>query len=240
MALKLFKLEKMEIEAYSSVDRKSPALATLALMFNPASFQESHAIAYESARRRTINSPAAPASYTYTPPVALSLTLILDGTGVNYAVKAEHLLDVVRGKASVAKQVANFKTHCWRMNGNVHQPNFLVIRWGRFAFNCRLAKLDISYTLFDTSGDPLRAELAVQFVKDDSAKTIVREAGNSSPDLTHVRTVKSGDTLPLLCSDIYGSPSHYLRVARDNGLDDFRRLVPGQRLRFAPLTGDPA
>lgn len=238
MAISLFRLEKMQIEAFSSVDRSGLPLARMAVMFNPASFQESHAIGYESPRRRAINSSAAPASYTYTPPVALSLTLILDGTGVNYYFKAQHLLDVALGKASVAKQIANFKKHCWRMNGQVHQPNFLVIRWGRFGFNCRLAKLDISYKLFDKSGDPLRAELAVQFVKDDSAKTIVREAGKSSPDLTHVRTVKSGDTLPLLCTEIYGSPRHYLRVARENGLDDFRHLVPGQRLNFSPLPSD--
>lgn len=238
MAINLFKLEKMQIEAFSSVDRKSPALAKIEVMFNPASFAESHAIGYAAERRRAINSPAAPASYTYTPPVKLSLTLILDGTGVNYYFKAQHLVDVLRGKASVRKQIEIFKKHCWRMNGAAHQPNFLVIRWGRFGFNCRLAKLDISYKLFDKSGDPLRAELAVEFVKDDSAKTIVREAAKSSPDLTHVRIVKSGDTLPLLCSEIYGAPGHYLRVARDNGLDDFRNLRPGQRLHFAPLPDD--
>ena len=238
MAIKLFKLEKMQIEAFSSVDRKSPALARMAVMFNPASFAESHAIAYAGDRRRAINSPAAPASYAYTPPVKLSLTLILDGTGVNQFSNAQSPVDLLRGTASVRQQIERFKKQCWRMNGAVHQPNFLVIRWGRFSFNCRLAKLDISYTLFDKSADPLRAELAVEFVKDDSAKTIVREAGKSSPDLTHVRTVKSGDTLPLLCTEIYGSPGHYLRVARDNGLDDFRKLLPGQRLHFAPLPDD--
>ncbi len=57
----------------------------------------------------------------------------------------------------------------------------------------------------------------------------------SSPDLTHVRTVQAGDTLPLLCTSIYGSARHYLLVARHNGLDDFRQLQPGQQLQFPPL-----
>ena len=70
------------------------------------------------------------------------------------------------------------------------------------------------------------------------AKTIFREAGKSSPDVTHVRVVKSGDTLPLLCKEVYGSAAHYLRVAHDNGLDDFRNLTPGRTLTFAPLTRD--
>ena len=51
--------------------------------------------------------------------------------------------------------------------------------------------------------------------------------------------MKSGDTLPLLCKEIYGSSAHYLRVAADNRLDDFRNLVPGQTLYFAPLVPRP-
>lgn len=98
--------------------------------------------------------------------------------------------------------------------------------------------LEITYKLFDEAGDPIRAELNVVFVEDKSAETISREAGKTSPDLTHIRVVKSGDTLPLLCKEIYGSSSYYLRVAADNKLDDFRNLVPGQRLFFAPLTQD--
>jgi hypothetical protein len=123
------------------------------------------------------------------------------------------------------------------MNGDIHQPNFLTLSWGDYAFSCRLTSLDITYKLFDEAGDPIRAELAARFVKDKSAKTILLEARKSSPDLTHVRVVKSGDTLPLLCKEVYGSSAHYLRVAADNGLDDFRRLVSGQTIFFAPLTG---
>ena len=137
--------------------------------------------------------------------------------------------------------IAEFEKLCLRMNGDIHEPNFLVLRWGDLTFSGRLKSLDIKYTLFDESGDPLRAELGVSFVEDKSKKKIFREAGKNSPDLTHVRVVKSGDTLPLLCKEIYGSSSHYLRVAMDNGLDDFRNLTPGQEIRFAPLSGgEPA
>jgi len=57
----------------------------------------------------------------------------------------------------------------------------------------------------------------------------------SSPDLTHSRIVKNGDTLPLLSKEIYGSSSHYLWIAQQNQLDDFRNLTPGHRLFFPPL-----
>jgi nucleoid-associated protein YgaU len=38
-----------------------------------------------------------------------------------------------------------------------------------------------------------------------------------------------------LCKEIYGSSAYYFRVAADNGLDDFRNLIPGQKLNFPPL-----
>jgi nucleoid-associated protein YgaU len=51
--------------------------------------------------------------------------------------------------------------------------------------------------------------------------------------------VKSGDTLPLLAKEIYGSSEYYLRVAEVNGIDDFRNLTPGQQIIFPPLAKNP-
>ncbi len=232
--LNLFKLEKLRIDAYKAEARAtSDYVDGMDVMFNPTSLQEKHANTYQAPRLQGINSSGKPAIYGYTPPGDLSLQLILDGTGVNY-LGAEQVARALSGE-SVKKDIAKFKKLCLEMNGEIHEPNFLKIIWGDFKFSCRLASLDITYKLFDEAADPIRAELAVRFIQDKRAKTLLLEAGKKSPDLTHVRMVKSGDTLPLLCKEVYGSSAYYLRVAADNGLDDFRRLVPGQTLRFAPL-----
>ena len=55
------------------------------------------------------------------------------------------------------------------------------------------------------------------------------------PDLTHIRVVKEGDTLPSMANDIYGDFSYYLEVAKANNLQDFRNLIPGQKLYFPPF-----
>lgn len=232
--LKLFKLEKLTVEAYADARRKRPASPReMELMFNPTTYKRSHAVSYDSAKQQALNTPGRPARYAYTPPADLSFTFVLDGTGV-------HEMGPRPGSLghSVKKEVARFEKLCLRMNGSIHEPNFLVIRWGDLAFSGRLKKLDITYTLFDQGGDPLRAEVAVVFVEDKTQKTLMREAGKNSPDLTHLRVVRHGDTLPLLCREIYGSSRHFLFVARANDLDDVRRLVPGRTLRFPPLPTD--
>lgn len=66
----------------------------------------------------------------------------------------------------------------------------------------------------------------------------VREAveeRNSSSDLTHYRTVKKGDTLPLMCYRIYGHSKYYWQIAKVNGLSNFRELQPDNELFFPPI-----
>ena len=227
----LFKLEKLRIEGYTDTKRKRPTSPPeLVMMFNPSSYQRSHTVVYNDAKLQALNTEGRPARYALTTPGELSLQLVIDGTGV-HQIGLEALLAPV----SVKKKIAEFEALCLRMNGDIHQPNFLVVRWGDFSFPGRLKTLAITYGLFDESGDPLRAELNVSFIEDRGTEALARAAAKSSPDLTHQRVAQAGDTLPLLCQAIYGSARHYLMVARHNGLDDFRRLQPGQVVVFPPL-----
>ncbi len=233
--LNLFKLEKLRIEAYRDEDRKTPLKPpSMEVMFNPTSYKKSHAITFSSSARQAIGSAGKPAAYAFTPPGEISFQFIFDGTGV--AKVGVGQIASVLADQSVKKDIEKFEKLCLKMNGDIHAPNFLKIIWGdHLNFSGRLRKFDITYKLFDKGGDPLRAELDVTFIDDRSAKAIALEADKKSPDLTHVRTVKSGDTLPLLCKEIYGSSAYYFRVAVVNGLDDFRNLNPGQKLNFPPL-----
>jgi nucleoid-associated protein YgaU len=65
--------------------------------------------------------------------------------------------------------------------------------------------------------------------------TRVATAQDQSPDLTHVRLLRAGDSLPLLCHRIYGDAARCVQVAQANGLDSFRELEPGTRVVFPPL-----
>ena len=233
--LNLFKLEKLRIDGFTDENRTIPAAPpSMTVMFNPTTYKRAHSIAYAQTSRQVLNAPSSPAEYANTQPGELSFQIVLDGTGVAF-MGVEQLARVI-SQRSVKNDIAMFETLCVKMNSATHEPNFLTIRWGNHLdFPGRLQSYEVSFKLFDEGGDPLRAELDVTFVEDVPSEKGSRLAGKSSPDLTHVRVVKSGDTLPLLCKEIYGSSAYYLRVAADNGLDDFRSLSPGQTLRFPPL-----
>lgn len=229
-----FKLEKLKIEAYASPSRGTKdRVGSFTAMFNPESFQQKYAISY--GKRRPYNTSNPNLHYSWSEPSGLSLKLILDGTGVGDVGVSQ--LGPVK---SVADRVQELLKLTYEMNGAIHEPNYLVVRWGLLSFACRLASAEVSYTSFHRDGTPLRAEVAVELRSDEATKKRLARENKQSPDVTHSRMVRAGDTLPLLCREVYGSAEHYLFVAQKNGLDDFRELAPGQEIFFPPLETPPA
>lgn len=230
MALDLFKLEKLRISAFDTAERKGkpPPNKVFEAMFNPATYSRTYSTVWS--KRQGINTSGAQLQYERSAPGELSLDLVLDGTGVD-----EMGIVTLTAPMTVAQRVQAFLDVAYTYNGTIHEPNHLVVEWGDLELRCRLESVTIAYTLFGREGTPLRAELAVKLLSDDERKQRAKREDKQSPDLTHSRVVKSGDTLPLLTRQIYGSPAAYLDVARWNGLDDFRSLTPGQELLFPPL-----
>jgi nucleoid-associated protein YgaU len=95
--------------------------------------------------------------------------------------------------------------------------------------------MDIKYELFAPSGRPLRATANCTFKEHSSSLLDALLSAFSSPDLTHVREVKAGETLPLIANEIYGDPALYTEIARVNGLKNFRDIRPGQQLILPPI-----
>ena len=228
------KLQKLTIKAYKKRSRSvTDFIGSYEAMFNPESFSQKYEIEY--GKNQGLNSTNKQVSYVRSRPRVLNLKLIVDGSGV-------HEMGILQlgGAQTVSDRVKKLIDLTFRMNGSIHEPNYLVVEWGGkedggLIFSCRLGSVDVTYTGFNRDGSPLRAELDVVLISDQDVQKRMAQENKRSPDLTHSRIVKSGDTLPLLSKEVYGSSTYYLRVAQANNLDDFRNLTPGQKLFFPPL-----
>jgi LysM repeat protein len=230
------KMAKLKIKAFKDVERKNP-IGTFEAMYNPTSISQKYEIAY--GKRQALNSTGISAKYMWSKPRELHLELILDGADVQNMGIAK-----IKAQKSVSERVSDFISLAYRMSGSRHEPSYLAVEWGELdwgeqfkanVFSCRLASVDVTYNSFDRNGAPLRAKLDIVLISDIEAIKRLREEKKSSPDLTHTRVVRSGDTLPLLTKEIYGASKYYLQVARVNNLDDFRNLMPGTVLDFPPI-----
>ncbi len=226
----LFKIEKLKITAYNDRERNIED-NTFEAMFNP----ESYSLRYETVFQEIqgLNTSGREAKYSLSKPNKLSLKIILDDSGVT-DFGAVMLPGLCKDK-DVYKQVRKFLKLTYTMDGQIHEPRYLKIEWGDLVFSCRLESVDVKYTMFDRTGKPIRAELDTSFIGDIEDSERIKKEQKESPDLTHVRTIKSDDTIPMMTKRIYGNQSLYIQVALANGLNNFRKLKPGSSLNFPPI-----
>jgi Contractile injection system tube protein len=230
----LFKLAKLTITAYRKPARGDGEKigSPIKVQYNPQSLSFKHESVFQG--KQGIATTSAQARFSYSRSRTLNVALVFDGTQVGYM--GVELLGHV---PTVGERVKEFLQTCYQVQSEIHEPAYLKLTWDKGvlgpSFDCRLESVDIQYTAFNRDGSPLRAELKAVFLEDLDPKKKASADRLSSPDLTHRRLVQAGDTLPLLCREIYGSPAPYLRVAQVNGLDDFRLLEPGRTLWFPPF-----
>lgn len=215
-------LEKLLVRAYSAPDyAESSLIDTFESYVNPNEITLAYEMEYDSAQGS--GTTGSRMDFKKVKPGDMSLAFFLDGTGANGV------------KIDVQTQVEKFQA-VTGYNGDIHRPNYLKIAWGTIQIKrCVLKSASIAYKLFKADGTPLRATISATFVDAVEDQTRVALAQDSSPDLTHVRVLRAGETLAGLCQQIYGDPSLYLKVARANRLDSVRHLPAGTRVRFPPL-----
>jgi len=243
------KLEKLTLRAFKpagSAD-EPPKVSdapqdAYTVQVNPSSYTLNRLLNYSYHRGQGFS--ASEAVYNDSEPVNLEFEFLFDGTGVVPKPSALGDIPLVGAIASalspdepfvVMDEIKKFDALVYDYSGKIHRPRALLLVWGTLVFPCVLESADYRYTLFKEDGTPLRAVARCSFCESIPGAERVRRDDATSPDLTHLRDVKDGDTLPLLAYDIYGNAQLYLEVARVNKLVNFRRPRPAIRLSFPPL-----
>lgn len=214
-------LTKMKIVAYKDPDFTS-RLGEYKLLVNPENFKQKNEQQYSTAET-TNGSSAQTVKYKGSGTALFELLLFFDGTGV-------------LNKTKVDDQIKEVKDLVYKFNGESHEPNYLRVYWGtQSLFQGRLKSWDVNYTMLDMDGTPMRAEVTAVLLASISAKKKALEERKNSADLTHVRTVYDGDSLPLMCYRIYGDSKYYIKVAQHNEIANFRNIKPGDIISFPPV-----
>lgn len=223
------KLEKMLILAYETSvaaedGGQSDAKDKFEALINPETYTLDYKV--KTANEQGQGTSSKQLKFEYAMPEELNFEFLFDNTGI---------IDGKPKKEGIFDDVNHFRQMLIGYQGSSHEPYHLKLVWGNLIFKGRAIELGITYKLFDPNGQPIRAIAKVKFKGSIEEKKRTAKEDKTSPDLTHLRTVKSGDTLPLLCYQIYGDPKYYLQVAAVNNLGNFRLLTPGTKLVFPPL-----
>jgi phage tail protein X len=220
-------ISKLRITAYTDGNFTAAVGPAFAVTINPDKYSHGYRIKYTDPQAQ--GSSGGSPKFNKVPSETVSFELVFDGTGVVPPPVPQ------TEPPDVAKQVETFKNLVFAYSGKIHSPKFLTLAWGTLLFRCRLSSLDLTYKLFKPDGSPLRATARAVFIGYSDEEELARQANKTSPDLTHLLTVKAGDTLPLMCWEVYGTSAYTVEVARANGLTSFRNIPAGTQLVFPPL-----
>jgi nucleoid-associated protein YgaU len=201
-------------------------LKEITVLFNPNSYSIEKSVTWDAAggagagtTQRKFNAPAL--TFGGGGSRRLSLELFYDVTESD-----ERHRDV---RKETGKIVALTRIMADRKNPH---PPVCKISWGRkvknsdFPFTGVVTSLSQRFTLFSSTGEPLRATLNVSFVEFlDPGKDLK----DTDPEMT-TYVVKRGDTLASIAADLYGDPKQWRLIAEANRQDDPRRQRVGSVL----------
>jgi len=213
-------ITKLKIEPYSDAAcTKAAGEAPLIVLINPETYTQKWGILYTEnqaagSRGDKVAERAKPGS--------LTLALVFDGTG---AVPGT-------GRKSVSEQISDLRKI--GMTLKKRRTNYLALSWGTLRFKCRLQSLDVTYTLFNPDGTPLRAKVNATFESSQATAGKASEKALAADDGAYL-SVSAGDDLAAMCEEVYGDARYVLDVAAANGLDSFRKVDSDGMLYFPPL-----
>jgi phage tail protein X len=197
-------------------------IKTLRFDFNPAQLSLSRAAQWKVTPTAAVRDGAKP-EFMGPEPRAMTLEIFLDSsdrpTSNTVLQKVAALMSCceVTTKSIAAKQPS---------------PPWVVFQWGSFStarFTAYVSSVDASYTLFGTTGVPIRATCQVQ-LHEIPRKTRGQNPTSGALTARRVHQVVAGESLQSLAWREYGDANVWRAIAEANGIDDPAQLPTGTEL----------
>lgn len=216
-------MEKMKITAYGD-EKFSSKIGEITVQIAPKDYEGKKSVKYDPGKQQGQNKQS-PVFIGYNSE-EFTVDVMIDCTG---AIEGTKEKDTVKGK------IAELENLVYKYNGDAHQANFVELAWGTLLFKGRLKEMKSTYGLFSPDGQPLRAKVTLAFIEFVNRAEADKLGNRQSPDMSHVVTLRDGDTIAALCARIYGDSCLADEVAGVNGLGGFRNVKPGTVLLFPHL-----
>lgn len=124
------------------------------------------------------------------------------------------------------------------IDNKLSRPPLCKLQWGVYTFDhfqWALTSLVQNFTLFKSDGTPVRATLSCSFLQWRANEDLQKILETDPQSVTKRHIVRAGETLASIAAVLYNSAGLWRVIAKANGIDNPRRLVPGQILSIPGL-----
>lgn len=176
------------------------------------------------------------ATYQETAPPGLSNPVIQFVNGNSEVLSMDLLFDTYSSRVSgnVAELTKKF-TELVSIDQELHAPPRVLFIWGTYEFKAVVESISQKFTMFVSDGTPVRATLSVTFKQYRTITDQLKEPRRNSSDKTKRRVFESHDSIWLMAHREYGEVKFWRLIARENRIEDPRRIEPGTVLTLPPI-----
>jgi hypothetical protein len=198
-------------------------------LFNPTNYTISKTNIWNASPVKGVNVP--PVEFGGGNPRQLHLNILLDVSLLGPGHNVRSLTDQLFGMMEVPSGGVS-----GGLDSNADPPG-LTFRWGSVGtFKAVCESLSIAFVLFDSTGEPLRAQvdLALKEAEDTTAQPAQNPTTRAIRGL-RVHQIQDGDTLQAIAYNTYGDPARWRDIADINGIDNPFELKRGTHINLPRL-----
>ena len=167
--------------------------------------------------------------YASMPVPGLSMPILQYIRGESDILHLELFLDATDHGLDIEQDIFDLESFV-KIDSSLHAPPVVEFEWGAFSFTGVVTSLREKMTLFSEDGRRLRARISLSFKSYKAAEVQLRELKLSSPDRSHARVLREGETLAHIAYEVYGDPRMWRPIALANNIDRPRFVDPGTPL----------
>jgi hypothetical protein len=208
---------------------KSGPAGTFAVQYNPREFQTSKSVTWQEAE--TQGQGSNPIQYQKGAPMTVSMELIFDTTNQSSPASVQTTwVDRLLAFTNATEAAVDGE----QKNLGKKRPPVINFTWGSFALECVIESVNVTYLMFASNGDPVRAKCQVK-LKEYTVKEFTGSGGSAGWTvgdyqlLTGSRVVvaSGGQTLSQLAA-ANGTDAQTLAAA--NGIIDLLEDITGKAI----------
>ena len=172
--------------------------------------------------------------YASMPVPGLAMPILQYIRGESDVLHLELFLDATDQGLDVEQNISDLETFI-RIDSALHAPPVVEFEWASFSFTGVVTSLREKMTLFAEDGRRLRARMSLSFKSYKAAEVQLRELKLASPDRSHARVVREGETLAHIAYAEYGDPRMWRPIALANNVERPRFIESGTPLWIPAL-----
>lgn len=206
---------------------------TIECSFNPSEYKISNEVSYNS--ERTLGEGNGLTATTITTSSTLNITLYFSSVSSKDIYKKGIMQDLSNSSVKPVTDITQKIVNTAYIDGSLHRPPVIKFVWGNFNYRGVVTNITENYTMFTSSGKPIRAKLDITIKEHRESELKTKSHPFESPDRTKWVTLTEGMSFWELAYEHYGDAGNWRLIAEANDINNPLVVEKGRIIKIPAI-----